>query len=283
MLLVVLACMLACFHQPSSAFSLFNFKSKRSFRKNGKVAAGSIISNHAQLIFDERDLDSDEIISTTVMDNNGRLMQQSPLMSTNTNSPILSFLFYTKNSFKSVFLPTGYPHSIPIEYTVYQKWNLLQDFCSFLRGIMSTQSILKGMGVGRSDITSLQATVQWILRDGASMLGGLVFTSFSSANFGQNIKSWRLFADLINNIGITLDIIAPLYPEKFLVIVCIASICKVKNKLIFLCLMYMLVLIWVYVFCKHIFLKEHLLYTNITVLVMFLCIVAYLYFIYFYI
>lgn len=45
-------------------------------------------------------------------------------------------------------------------------------------------------------------------------------------NFGQNVKSWRLFADFINNFGITLDIIAPLCGKNFLKIVCIASVCK---------------------------------------------------------
>lgn len=58
------------------------------------------------------------------------------------------------------------------------------------------------------------------------MIGGLAFTFLASGNFGQNVKSWRLFADFINNLGITLDIIAPLFPKHFLSIVCIASVFK---------------------------------------------------------
>lgn len=127
---------------------------------------------------------------------------------------------------RSTFLPEGYPHTTPKEYTTYQSWNLVQDLCSYLRGVLSTRAILEGFGVGRNDVTAVQASVQWILRDGASMLGGLLFTSFSSANFGQNIKSWRLFADLINNVGITLDMLAPIFRNHFLTLVCIASICK---------------------------------------------------------
>lgn len=152
---------------------------------------------------------------------------------------------------KRVFLPVDYPKSVPPEYLRFQCWNLIQvqtgttqtqtpsntstinqsinppqDSCSYLRGIMSTQAILEGMGVGRSDITAMQATIQWVLRDGASLVGSLVFTTLSSYNFGQNVKLWRLFADSINNVGITLDMIAPLFRQHFLVIVCIASICK---------------------------------------------------------
>jgi len=58
------------------------------------------------------------------------------------------------------------------------------------------------------------------------MLGGLLFTSISSDSFGQNVKSWRLFADLINNVGITLDMLAPLCGVHFLAVVCTASLCK---------------------------------------------------------
>lgn len=64
------------------------------------------------------------------------------------------------------------------------------------------------------------------MRDGASMIGGLLFTAFSSANFGQNAKSWRLFADYINNVGITLDLLAPLSQSLFLPLICLSSVFK---------------------------------------------------------
>jgi hypothetical protein len=91
---------------------------------------------------------------------------------------------------------------------------------------MATGAVLEGMGVGRADATALQATIQWIYRDGASMLGGLLFTSLSSHDFGQNVKQWRLFADAINNVGITLDMIAPYFRRHFLLLVCCGSVCK---------------------------------------------------------
>lgn len=77
-----------------------------------------------------------------------------------------------------------------------------------------------------SDATASQATLMWIVRDGISLLGGLLFTTFSSYNFGQNVKIWRLLADSINNVGITLEMIAPHIPQLFLPIICIASLCK---------------------------------------------------------
>jgi Vitamin B6 photo-protection and homoeostasis len=126
----------------------------------------------------------------------------------------------------ATFLPLDYPASVPPEYLTFQAYNVVQDFCSYLRGVMSTQAILEGMGVGRTDITALQATVNWVIRDGASMIGSLLFTSFSSAKFGQNVKSWRYFADFINNVGITLEVLAPLSRMAFLPVLCLASVCK---------------------------------------------------------
>ena len=132
----------------------------------------------------------------------------------------------TSEILKNVFLPSGFPNSVPPEYSTFQMWNILQDLCSYLRGVMATKAVLEGLGVGRAGITAVDATVQWVIRDGASMLGGLLFSTYTSANFGQNIKSWRLFADFINNVGITLDMIAPLTQGYFLIVVSIASIAK---------------------------------------------------------
>lgn len=62
------------------------------------------------------------------------------------------------------------------------------------------------------------------------MIGGLLFTSIASANFGVNIKTWRLFADGSNDIGLALEMLAPLpaFREggRFLRLICLASVFK---------------------------------------------------------
>lgn len=140
-------------------------------------------------------------------------------VNTSASSSFVGFL-------KRTFIPAGYPSSVPPEYAEYQAYNLLQDLCSYLRGLMATQAVLIGLGVGNKDATALQATVSWIFRDGAGMIGSLIFTSLYAQSFGQNVKSYRLFADLINNVGITLEMVAPLYPRHFLLLVCFASVFK---------------------------------------------------------
>jgi hypothetical protein len=95
-----------------------------------------------------------------------------------------------RGAVSATFLPAGYPTSVPQEYLAFQLWNVLQDLTSSLRSILATQKILEGMGVGRAGVTSLVATMQWMARDGASMVGGLVFTALAGASFGLNIKKW---------------------------------------------------------------------------------------------
>jgi hypothetical protein len=132
-----------------------------------------------------------------------------------------------RNRLQKVFLPSGYPDTVPPEYLNYQKYDLLQDLTSYLRNIMATHAILVSLGVGTGDVTPFDATVKWILRDGISLIAGLIFTTLHSQQFGINAKKWRFFADFIVDVGITFEMIAPSFPRKyFLLFVSLGSICK---------------------------------------------------------
>lgn len=62
------------------------------------------------------------------------------------------------------------------------------------------------------------------------MIGGLVFAYVgagrSKYNFDANVKFWRLFADVSNDIGLTLELLSPLIPEYYIVMVCMGSVFK---------------------------------------------------------
>ena len=135
---------------------------------------------------------------------------------------------YTRVAFvlRSLFLPEGYPSSVTPDYFAFQAWDTAQAMCSYLRGILATQAILDGVGVGDGTKTVASATLQWVTRDGASMFGGLVFTWWGGTNFDRSVKFWRLFADAINDVGLTLEMISPLCGEYFLLVACIGNVCK---------------------------------------------------------
>lgn len=52
--------------------------------------------------------------------------------------------------------------------------------------------------------SALSAAVNWVFRDGVGMACSLVFSSLAATSFDGNIKEWRLFADVINDLGLTL-------------------------------------------------------------------------------
>lgn len=127
----------------------------------------------------------------------------------------------------SIFLPAGYPASVSEEYLCFQCWDTVQAMCSYLRGVLATQSVLETVGVGSTASTPLAAALHWVFRDGAGMLGGLLFTYSVGPRFDANVKFWRLYADLINDVGLTLDMLAPLCPPSASAhLLTLSSVCK---------------------------------------------------------
>lgn len=129
--------------------------------------------------------------------------------------------------FIDLFLPEGYPHSVGEGYLAYQFYDSLQGICSYLRGVVATSAVLTAAGVGSAEATAMSAAVSWALRDGAGMIGGLLFSYAASAQFDSHVKEFRLFADVINDVGLTLDMLAPYAGRgRILYITSLATICK---------------------------------------------------------
>jgi Vitamin B6 photo-protection and homoeostasis len=52
----------------------------------------------------------------------------------------------------SLFLPEGYPDSVPLDYLPYQFWDSIQALCSYVRGILTSEAILSGAGYHESKV-----------------------------------------------------------------------------------------------------------------------------------
>ncbi|KAI5097089.1 RUS1 family protein C16orf58-like isoform X1 [Silurus meridionalis] len=130
------------------------------------------------------------------------------------------------DAFKNVFLPQGYPESVSEDYLQYQMWDTLQAFSSSLSGTFATQASLKGVGVGNQEATVAAATITWLLRDGTGMLGRILFAWFKGSKLDSEAKKWRLFADVLNDAAMLMEITAPHFPPFFTLIVCIAGVFK---------------------------------------------------------
>ncbi|XP_075928819.1 RUS family member 1 isoform X2 [Petromyzon marinus] len=126
----------------------------------------------------------------------------------------------------SVFLPQGYPESVSEDYLTYQMWDTLQAFCSSVTGALATQAMLKGVGVGDAAASLAGATVTWLLRSGTGMLGSIVFAWKKGSSLDCDAKKWRLFADVLNDVAIFLEILAPGFPPLFTLVVCVSGVLK---------------------------------------------------------
>jgi len=129
-------------------------------------------------------------------------------------------------SLKSAFLPVGYPASVREGYLEYQIWDLIQGLTSYLRSNLAIKEILSGLGVGDVAATASAGALGWIMLSGASMIGGLLFAWLCAPAFCKNVRQWRLFADVINDVGLTLNMLAPLAGKRYFLIVAGAgSVC----------------------------------------------------------
>ncbi|GER43803.1 hypothetical protein STAS_20672 [Striga asiatica] len=120
----------------------------------------------------------------------------------------------------------GFPGSVTPDYVPFQIWDSLQGLSTYIRTMLSTQALLSAIGVGEKSATVIGATFQWFLRDLTGMLGGVLFTFYQGANLDSNAKMWRLVADLMNDLGMLMDLVSPLFPSAFVFIVCLGSISR---------------------------------------------------------
>ncbi|XP_069840875.1 RUS family member 1 isoform X2 [Dendropsophus ebraccatus] len=122
---------------------------------------------------------------------------------------------HLRDCFMSLFLPHGFPDSVSEDYLEYQLWDTLQAFSSSVTGSLATHALLRGSGVGDSSASVTAATVTWILRDGTGMVGRILFAWMKG-----------LFADVLNDVAIFMEILAPVFPSCFTATVCTAGIFK---------------------------------------------------------
>lgn len=151
-----------------------------------------------------REYDEDPEESTTPIDES---YHTEYILSTTTDNQIASttitksrYFFQSRNVIKimsDLFLPIGYPHSVDESYLPYQLYDGLQGLCSYWRGVVSTKAVLEASGVGNSDATAFSAAIQWALRDGTGMVGGLVFSYGCSSYFDTHVKVSEIVSHVI--------------------------------------------------------------------------------------
>ncbi|XP_025195784.1 RUS1 family protein C16orf58 homolog [Melanaphis sacchari] len=137
-----------------------------------------------------------------------------------------SFIRSSINILKEVFLPRGFPNSVSKDYTEYQIWDTIQAFCSTISNILATNAILKGVGVGDAQATALAASITYILKDGAGMIGRITFAWWKGSELDTQCKKWRLRADALNDLAIFIELLLGMpWVKQFSIIILSFSSC----------------------------------------------------------
>ena len=100
----------------------------------------------------------------------------------------------------------------------------LRAVCSYSTNTLATKAMLSGMGVGDDAATASAALVTWLLKDGAGMLGRIVFAWSKGKDLDNNAKQWRLVADGCDDAARIVGLLAPAWPEHFTAIMCLQQL-----------------------------------------------------------
>lgn len=76
-----------------------------------------------------------------------------------------------------VFFPQSYPESVTRNYLAFSAWNVLGSVSGTMTGVLATQSLLTALGMGSGSLP-LAASLNWIIKDGFGLLGGVLYTGF---------------------------------------------------------------------------------------------------------
>ncbi|OGE57850.1 hypothetical protein PENARI_c001G04916 [Penicillium arizonense] len=115
-------------------------------------------------------------------------------------------------SLSDVFLPSGFPHSVSDDYLPYQIFDSLQAFCSSIAGLLSSRAVLQGVGVGNADASPTSALLLHILQDISGRIATIIFAHRVGTALEPECKTYRLAADVFNDIAMIMDCLSPMVP-----------------------------------------------------------------------
>ncbi|CRL27161.1 Protein of unknown function DUF647 [Penicillium camemberti] len=115
-------------------------------------------------------------------------------------------------SLGDVFLPSGYPQSVSDDYLPNPPQDSLQAFCSSIAGLLSSRAVLQGVGVGNANASPTSALLLHILQDISGRIATICFAHRVGTALEPECKTYRLAADVFNDVAMILDCLSPGVP-----------------------------------------------------------------------
>jgi hypothetical protein len=143
------------------------------------------------------------------------------------------FLFNSENSKKihHIFFPRDYPFSVKRGYYDFSKYLFLSSVCFNCMNFISTQVMINSLGINISPLKkyAFSAGLNWVIKDGIGQLGSIFYAAKYSHQMEINLKEWRLFATVLLNASVFMEILTVLLPQHFLLIASLANISKILS------------------------------------------------------
>ncbi|CAF3673838.1 unnamed protein product [Rotaria sp. Silwood1] len=133
---------------------------------------------------------------------------------------------------RAVFYPDNYPLGVSSDYGIYQYYSIIQTGCIAISGALAFSALFRGMGVGQETSNHLAASIVWLLKDGAGMIGRIIFAWGFAVSLDADCKQWHFVGDILNDIACILDLITPHFRSALLVISSISNICRAVTLVI---------------------------------------------------
>ncbi|EHY55946.1 RUS family member 1 [Exophiala dermatitidis] len=131
------------------------------------------------------------------------------------------------NKCMSPFLPAGYPSTVTPDYTPYQIYDSLQAFASTIAGLLASRAVFVGMGVGSEEASVLTTMLLYIAQETVGRVATILFAHQFSQRIEAEVKFYRFFADIVNDVAFVLDCMSPAMPILGRVVtLCLSNACR---------------------------------------------------------
>ncbi|KAJ4748248.1 Protein root UVB sensitive 6 [Rhynchospora pubera] len=126
---------------------------------------------------------------------------------------------------RSFVVPEGFPDSVTPSFVPYMSWRALKHFFGGAMGVITTQTLLRSVGVCQNRAASGAVAINWILKDGAGRIGKMIFAR-QGRKFDYDLKQLRFSADLLLELGAGIELATAAAPQLFLPMACLANVIK---------------------------------------------------------
>lgn len=136
------------------------------------------------------------------------------------------------STFKSMFLPAGWPNSVTKDYLQYQLWTFPSHVTGWMSHSLAGSSMLKALGIsgGAATAVGFTAAIKWVTKDGVGAAGRLFVGARLSDVFDEDPRRWRMIAEGITTIGLGLEIATQLSPANFVALAGAGTLAKAMGK-----------------------------------------------------